>query len=39
MNFRINVVTVLLATILLSGCGSRDPINVMTVYDASTMDC
>ena len=29
----------LVVTVLLSGCGQRDPINVMTVYDGSTMDC
>ena len=29
----------LVGTVLLSGCGTRDPINVMTVYDGSTMDC
>ena len=29
----------MLAAVLLSGCGTRDPVNVMTVYDASTMDC
>lgn len=29
----------LVATFLLSGCSNRDPINVMTVYDGSTMEC
>ncbi len=29
----------LLSAVLISGCGMGDPINVMTVYDGSTMDC
>ncbi len=35
----IGLSALLLSTVLLSGCGMGDPINVMTVYDASTMDC